>query len=70
MNTLFDHCVVERFLTASAVRGQQSGIGSCHFLTRHGRALAAMLRGDATEQQVADLHRELDMMEQLNGSKP
>lgn len=68
MITLFDHCLVERFLTASVERGRQ--IGTCHFLTRHGRTMAALLRGDATERQVADLHRELEMVEQLNGSKP
>lgn len=48
---LDDGELVARFLEAEVKVGRESGIGCCHFLTRHGEALVAMLRGTATDKQ-------------------
>lgn len=56
---LDDGELVARFLEAEVQIGRESGIGCCHFLTRHGESLVAMLRGTATDKQRQDVVGEL-----------
>lgn len=66
---LDDGELVARFLEASVHAGRVTGIGCCHFLTRHGEAMAAMLRGAATDVQRAKLVDELGRIRGAMGVK-